>query len=188
MRKVIYSMSVSLDGFLETADHQIDWVIVDEELHTFFNEQARDSGAFLYGRRMYEIMTDYWPTADTKPGRPAFEVEYAHIWKDMPKVVFSKTLDKVAWNSRLVRDDIAGEINTLKTQPGKDLQLGGAGIAATFIRLGLIDEYQLFVNPIVLGSGTPFFPALETPIKLRLLETRRFSAGVVYLRYEAETK
>jgi dihydrofolate reductase len=184
MRKVTYSMSVSLDGFMETKDHQIDWVIVDEELHTFFNEQARASGVFLYGRRMYELMTDYWPTADTKPGRPAFEVEYAHIWKNMPKVVFSKTLDKVEWNSRLVRGDIAEEIKNLKAQPGKDLQLGGAAIASACIQLGLVDEYGLFVNPIVLGSGTPFFPALQKPMTLRLMETRRFRSGVVYLRYE----
>ncbi len=177
-------MSVSLDGFIETKDHQIDWVIVDEELHTFFNEQARESDAFLYGRRMYELMTDYWPTADTKPGCPAVEVEYARIWKNMPKVVFSKTLDKVEWNSRLVRDDIAEEIKKLKAQPGKDLQLGGADIAATCIQLGLVDEYGLFVNPILLGSGTPFFPSLQKPMSLRLMKTRTFRSGVVYLQYE----
>lgn len=188
MRKVIYSMSVSLDGFIETPNREIDWVIVDEELHTFFNDQAREQGAFLYGRRMYELMVDYWPTADTLPSRPAYEVEFARIWKNMPKIVFSKTLDKVEWNSRLVRDNIAEEITKLKAQPGKDLSLGGPTLASTFMQLGLIDEYQLFLNPVVLGSGTPFFPALRNPISLRLIETRTFGSGVVYLRYQSGGK
>jgi len=188
MRKVIYSMSVSLDGFIETPKREIDWVIVDEELHTFFNDQARDMGAFLYGRRMYELMVDYWPTADAEPSNPAYVIEYSRIWKDMPKIVFSKTLNRVGWNSRLVRDDIAGEISKLKAQPGRDLQLGGPTLAATFIQLDLVDEYQLFVNPILLGGGTPFFPALNKPINLRLIETRTFGSGVVYLRYQTGGK
>jgi dihydrofolate reductase len=162
---------------------EIDWVIVDEELHTLFNDQAREMGAFLYGRRMYEIMVDYWPTADTKLSIPAYEVEFARIWKKMPKIVFSKTLDRVEWNSRLVRDNIAEEITKLKAQPGKDLSLGGPTIASTFMQLGLIDEYQLFVNPIVLGGGTPMFPSLENKINLRLVETRTFGSGVVFLCY-----
>ena len=94
MRKLIYSMSVSLDGFVETKDHSIDWVLVDEELHTFWNEQARRMGASLYGRRMYELMAGYWPTAATMPDARPVEVEYAGIWKAMPKIVFSKTLDR----------------------------------------------------------------------------------------------
>lgn len=188
MRKVIYSMSVSLDGFIETPNRGIDWVIVDEELHTFFNDQAREMGTFLYGRRMYEIMVDYWPTADTKPSSFPYEVEFARIWKNMPKIVFSKTLDKVEWNSRLVRDNIAEEITKLKAQPGKDLSLGGPTIASTFMQLGLIDEYQLFMNPVVLGGGTPFFPTLHNPINLRLIETRAFGSGVVYLRYQTDGK
>jgi dihydrofolate reductase len=188
MRKVIYSLSVSLDGFIETPNRELDWVIVDEELHTFFNDQAREMDAFLYGRRMYELMIDYWPTADTNPSAPAFEVEFARIWKKTPKIVFSKTLDKVEWNSRLIKDNIAEEIAKLKAQPGKDLGLGGADIASTFMQLGLIDEYQLFVNPVVLGGGTPFFPALGNPIHLRLVETRTFGSGVVYLRYQLDKK
>jgi dihydrofolate reductase len=188
MRKIIYSMSVSLDGFVETANREIDWVIVDEELHTFFNDQAREMGAFLYGRRMYDLMVDFWPTADANPSNPAYVVEYARIWKDMPKVVFSKTLSKVEWNSRLVKDDIAEEITKMKALPGKDLDLGGPTIASTFIHLGLVDEYRLFVNPVVLGGGTPFFPALNHPINLQLIESRVFGSGVVYLRYQTDGK
>jgi dihydrofolate reductase len=189
VRKVIYWMSASLDGFIETPNQELDWVIVDEELHTYFNDQARELGAFLYGRRTYEMMVDYWPTADTKPSSPAYEVEFARIWKNMPKIVFSKTLDKVEWNSRLVRDNIAEEITRLKAQPGKDLGLGGANIASTFMRLGLIDEYWLYVQPVVLGGGTPFLPALDSPLNLKLLETHTFASGVVLLRYlRAEEK
>ena len=184
MRKVIYSMMVSLDGFIEGTKRNLDWHIIDEELHTFANDQAREAGAFLYGRRLYEVMVDYWPTADTKPSAPGYEVEFARIWKDKPKIVFSKTLDKVQWNSRLVRDNIAGEITRLKQQPGEDLALGGANIASTVMQLGLIDEYRPIVHPVVLGGGTPFFPPLDTPIKLRLVETRTFESGVVYLRYQ----
>ena len=187
MRKVIYSMSVSLDGFTETPDGKIDWVIVDEELHTFFNAQAREQDAFLYGRRMYELMARYWPTVDANPSNPAYMVEFSRIWKDTPKVVFSKTLKEVAWNSRLVRDDIAGEVAKLKAQPGKDLGVGGPTLAASFMRLGLIDEYQLFINPVVLGTGTPFFPELSRRIDLQLVETRTFRSGVVYVRYQQNT-
>ena len=188
MRKVIYSMSVSLDGFIETPDRKIDWVIVDEELHTFFNDQAREMGAFLYGRRMYELMADFWPTADTDPSNPAYVIEYSRIWKDMPKVVFSKTLDMVDGNSRLVRDNVVEEIRKLKAQPGKDLSVGGPGLASALIQNGLVDEYQLFVNPVVLGGGTPFFPALNKPINLQLIGSRVFGSGVVYLAYQTEGK
>ena len=184
MRRLIYSMMVSLDGFVETTNRKIDWAIVDEELHTFANEQAREEGAFLYGRRMYELMAGIWPTADADPSAPSYVAEFARIWRDLPKVVFSTTLDRVEWNSRLVRDNIAEEITRLKAQPGKELSVGGATLASAAIRLGLVDEFRPIVHPVVLGGGTPFFPALDNPINLRLLETRRFGSGVVYLRYE----
>jgi dihydrofolate reductase len=186
MRKLIYSMFVSLDGFIETRNREIDWSAPDEELHRFANDEARETGTFLYGRRLYEIMVDYWPTADTKPSAPDHEVEFARIWKRMPKLVFSKTLDKVEWNSRLVRDNIAEEIRKLKAQPGKDLAIGGPNLASTVMQLGLIDEYRLLVHPVVLGGGTPFFPALDNRINLRLIETRTFGSGVVYLRYQVQ--
>ena len=181
-------MSVSLDGFVETMSREIDWVVVDEELHTFFNEQAREMGAFIFGRRMYELMTDFWPTTDAERSNLPYIVEYAHIWKAMPKIVFSKTLDKVGWNSRLVREATAEEITKLKTQSGKNLSIGGPTLASAFIKLGLIDEYQLFLNPVILGQGMPFFPALDDPINLRLIETRKFGSGVVYLRYQPDKK
>ncbi|MBA2631149.1 MAG: dihydrofolate reductase [Thermoleophilaceae bacterium] len=184
MRKLIYSMGVSLDGFIAGPDGEIDWSVPDEELHRFHNQQARAVGAHLYGRRLYEEMT-YWETADEKPSAPEHELEFARIWKDTPKIVFSKTLEKVEGNATLVRDGVAEEVTKLKQEPGKDLAVGGAGLASTFIKLGLVDEYRLFVSPVVLGGGTPYFPALDETINLELVETRTFGPRVVYVRYQS---
>lgn len=190
-------MSVSLDGFVETPARSLDWVLIDEELHSFFNAEARAMSAFLYGRRLYELMVDYWPTAEADPAATPAMLEFARIWKDKPKIVFSRTLERVDWNSRLVRDDAAEEVARLKAQPGFDMSVGGPTLASTFMRPGpasasdlvgrgrhLIDEYRVFVHPVILGGGTPFFPALEDRIGLKLVETRTFGSGVVLLRYE----
>jgi dihydrofolate reductase len=182
MRKLIYSMGVSLDGFIAGPDGEIDWSAPDEELHRFHNQQARELGAELYGRRLYEVMR-YWETADEQPSAPEYELEFARIWKDTPKIVFSKTLEKVEGNARLARGSAAEEVARLKEQPGKDLAVGGAGLASTFMKLGLIDEYRLFVSPVILGGGTPYFPTLEERIDLRLVETKTFGSRVVYLRH-----
>ena len=183
MGRLIYSMSVSLDGFVETASRSLDWVLIDEELHAFFNAEAREMSAFLYGRRMYELMVDSWPTAEADPAAPPVVLEFARIWRDKPKVVFSRTLERVEWNSRLVGADAVGEVARLRAQPGFDMGVGGSTLAATLMQAGLIDEFRLFVHPVILGAGTPFFPALADRIGLRLLETRTFGSGVVYLRY-----
>ena len=183
MGKLIYAMSVSLDGFVESTRRSLDWAEIDEELHSFFNDQSRGISASLYGRRMYELMFGYWPAAETDPTSTPVEIEFAGIWKRIPRIVFSTTLDDVDTGSRLVRSDPAEEVARLKAQPG-DMDLGGPTLASTLMRAGLIDEYRLFVHPIILGAGTPFFTALDTRIPLRLLETRTFGSGVVYLRYE----
>jgi dihydrofolate reductase len=183
-RKLIYSMGVSLDGFIAGPDGDIDWSAPDEELHRFHNQQMRDLGAHLLGRRLYEVMA-YWETADENPSTPDHELEFARIWKDMPRIVFSKTLEKVEGNARLVRDGVAEEVATLKEQPGQDLAVGGAGLASTLMKLGLVDEYRLFVSPVVLGGGTPYFPALDGRIDLKLVETQTFGSRVVYVRYRA---
>ncbi len=186
MSRVIYSMMVSLDGFVARPNGDLDWVNINEELHTFANEQADEMGTFLYGRRLYELMAGYWPTADLNPSTPAVEIEYARIWRDKPKIVFSKTLEQVAWNATLMRDVVADEITRLASQPGNDLQIGGPNLAASFMRLGLIDEYRPIVHPVVLGRGIPFWPKSDTTLRLRLVETRTFASGVVYLRYKRE--
>jgi dihydrofolate reductase len=186
MRNLIYSMMVSLDGFIEDSHHSLEWVIIERELHQFINDQQASTGVFLYGRRLYETMAAYWPTADQDPNATDFSLEWQQIWLAMPKIVFSKTLEKVDWNSRLVKDDPVEEVRRLKAQPGKDLSVGGASVAGVLMKHGLIDEVQLFVMPVILGSGTPFFPTLDQSIKLRLIETRTFSSGAVFLRYLKE--
>jgi dihydrofolate reductase len=182
MRKVIYTMLVSLDGFIEGPNRELDWHLIDEEFHKFVNDQQSEFDTYLCGRRMYEVML-YWETADSNPSASAYELEFARIWQKTPKIVFSKTLEQVQGNARLVRDNVAEEVMKLKEQPGKDMDLGGANIASALIQLGLIDEYRLFVQPVVLGRGTPFFPVANNPINLQLVETRTFGSGVVYLRY-----
>ena len=134
---------------------------------------------------MYELMAAYWPTAESDPDATAPERDFARIWLATPKIVFSSTLPSVDWNSRLVRGDIGHELARLRTEFDGDLDVSGAAIAGAFIRRGLVDEYRLLVHPIILGAGTPFFPALDTPLDLRLTEQRRFESGVVYLGYEA---
>jgi dihydrofolate reductase len=184
MRKVVYSLNVSLDGFIEDSNGSLDWSTPDEELHRFFNEQEREFDFQLYGRQIYETMAAYWTTAHTNPSAPAYEIEYARIWQSIPKIVFSKTLQQVGENARLVRDNIAEEVRALKAQPGKDMAVCCAGLAASFLRLDLIDEYRPVVHPVVLGGGKPMFPALDKMIRLRLIETRRFGNGAVLFRYQ----
>lgn len=181
-RRLIYSMGVSLDGYIAGPDGGFDWAAPDEELHGFHNEQTRELGVHLCGRRLYETML-YWEGAEQNPGLGAIELEFARIWQDLPKLVFSTTLDRVQGNARLAEGGLAEELARLKGEPGKDLAVGGAGLAAAAAQLGLIDEYRLFVSPVVVGGGTPFFPALDEQINLELVETRTFGSRVVYLRY-----
>lgn len=182
MTKLIYSIGVSLDGFIAGRGGEIDWSAPDEELHRFHNDQTRELGAHLLGRRLYEVMT-YWETADEDPSAPEHELEFARIWKELPKVVFSTTLERVEGRSRLAKGSVAEEVAALKAQTPKDLAVGGAGLAATCSELRLIDEYRLYVSPVVLGGGTPCFPALADRIDLELVETRTFGSRVVYVRY-----
>lgn len=185
-RALVYSMGVSLDGFVAGPDREIDWAAPDDELHRFHNEQTRAVDAHLLGRRLYEEML-YWETAgDERAEEPELggpELEFAAIWKRLPKVVFSRTLDRVAGNASLASDDLAVEVAKLKEQPGGgDLAIGGAGLAAEAIELDLVDEYRPFVSPVVLGGGTPYLPR-GVRLDLELLETRTFASRVVYLRY-----
>jgi len=174
-------MGVSLDGFIAGPKGEIDWSAPDEELHRFHNQHARETGAELYGRRLYEEMR-FWETAEERTSDEHM-LEFARLWKETPKVVFSRTLKRVEGNARLVKGDPVEEITRLKEEPGKDLAVGGAGLASTCIEAGLVDEFRLFVSPVVLGGGTPFFPPLEERIELSLVETRTFASRVIYARY-----
>jgi dihydrofolate reductase len=184
MRKVVLMMSVSLDGYIEGPNREIDWHVVDDELHRHFNEQLSTMGAFLNGRVTYELMAGFWPTADKDPSSTEPMVEFARIWRDMPKIVYAKTLERADWNTTLVRDVIPEEVMELKAQPGGDLALGGADLAAAFMRHDLIDEYRIYVHPVLIGRGKPLFQPPDTRIDLRLAETRAFGDGVVLLRYQ----
>lgn len=184
MRKIVLQMVVSLDGYIEGPNRELDWHLVDEELHDHFNRQLGAMGAFLMGRPMYELMAKFWPTADQDPLAPRPMIEFAAIWRDMPKFVYSRTLERADWNSTIVRDVVPEQIEELKARPGGDLSLGGAGLTAVFMRYGLIDEYRLYVVPVVLGNGKPLFPPGTPKTDLQLTETRPFGNGVALLRYQ----
>jgi dihydrofolate reductase len=182
MGRLIYSMGVSLDGFIAAPGDEIDWTAPDPELFGFHTERVRELGAHICGRRLYETMV-YWETADREPGVGEPELEFARIWQALPKVVFSTTLDRVEGNTRLAQAGPAEELARLREAGGGDIGIGGAGLAAAFAKLDLIDEYGLFVYPVVLGAGTPFFPSLDRRLELELVETRTFGARIVYERY-----
>jgi dihydrofolate reductase len=183
MRKVIFLMIVSLDGYIETPDHSLDWTIADDELLAWFNERMRSFEAIVYGRRLYELMNAYWPTAESDPAATGPMVEFARIWNAKPKVVVSSSMQEAPAGWRLTSGDPETILEELRRDFSGDLEIGGPTLAAGFIRRGLVDEYELVVHPVILGGGTPFFPDLERPAGLRLLETRRFSSGAVYLGF-----
>jgi dihydrofolate reductase len=183
MGRIVMPVSVSLDGFHEDSDGGLDWQIIDEELHEHFNTELARMSAFLDGRVSYELMVRYWPTADEDPANPPAVAAFAGIWRDMPKVVYSRTLPEVAWNSRIVREVVPAEVRAMADGAPGDLALGGARLAATFRRHGLVDEYRLYVHPVVLGKGTPLFDPADGPVRLTLAGTRTFGSGVVLLRY-----
>jgi dihydrofolate reductase len=178
-------MNVSLDGYVETPDHDLGWAKVDDELHAWFNEHERNTVAVLYGRRLYETMAAYWPTAESDPNATEVMREFGRIWNAKPKIVFSSTLRNVVGNSRLVSGDVGEVLDRLRGEFSGDLSVGGPKLASAFIARGLIDEYRLVIHPVLLGSGTRFFPPLDEMVELRLLQTRRFASGALYLGYAA---
>ena len=183
MRDVIYIGSISVDGYIGAPDGDSEWVVPDPELHRHFNELEGSIGAHLYGRRMYELMAGFWPTADVQSAAPDYIVDYARIWRAMPKVVFSKTLARVDWNAELVRGDALEAVARLKQQPGKSLSVGGSVLATALAQGGLIDEFRFYVMPTIVGAGTPSFPTLSKHIDVKLVEVRQFTSGAVLLRY-----
>ncbi len=184
MGRLIYLMNVSLDGFITDAAGSLEWSRVDEEVLGWFNDESRATEVFLYGRRLYETMAAYWPTAESDPAATPAMLEFARIWAAKPKVVFSRSLQRVIPGHRLVRgDDVVDELAKLRAEFVGDMSVGGATLAAAFVERGLVDEYRLAIHPVVLGGGTPFWPRVMAPIELELLETRRSASGVVFLRY-----
>jgi dihydrofolate reductase len=183
MGKIVLMMSVSVDGYIEGPDREIDWHMVDDELHRDFNEQLGAMGAFLSGRVTWELMAEFWPTADQDPASTAPMVEFSSIWRDTPKIVYSRTLREAGWNTTVVREVVPEEVRQLKAQPGGDLALGGADLAATFMAMDLVDEYRIYVHPVRIGRGKPLFGPSDTRTQLQLAGTRAFGNGVVLLHY-----
>ncbi|HZE39237.1 MAG TPA: dihydrofolate reductase family protein [Stackebrandtia sp.] len=183
MRKLVYSFGVSLDGYIDGPNRSLDWSTPGAELHRFYNGQAADTGVELYGRRLYELMYAFWPTAHLDPDASEEVLEFARVWRSTPKLVYSSTLSDVADGATLMREDPVDTVARLKAESGKDIAVGGAGLAAGLIRAGLVDEFRMVVFPVILGGGTPYFPKLEAPLRLREAETREFPGGERYLRY-----
>jgi dihydrofolate reductase len=182
MNGVVFMISISLDGYFEGLDHGLEWQSVDGELHAHFNGWLGDATAFLEGRVTWEMMAAHWPTADADPDESPEVREFAPIWRDKPKYVFSRTLEEAGWNTTIVREVDRAQILALTRQHGGTLVVGGPTLAAEFSALDLINEYRFYVHPVLLGDGhRPFAGPPST--ELTLEETRTFGSGVVMLRY-----
>jgi dihydrofolate reductase len=176
MRKLILWDMVTLNGLFEGPDHDISWFVFEDELENYIRETQAAADTLLFGRVTYEMMASYWPSA---------EGWIADFMNGVEKIVFSRTLSKADWNNtKLLKRDVAGEVAKLKKAPGNDIFVfGSADLSATLIEEGLVDEYRLGINPVVLGEGVPFFKAGMKRVNLRLLETRPLKSGVVILHY-----
>jgi len=181
MRKVIVSNYLTLDGFFAGPDGELDWFVWDGEIADYMKKQFATIDTMLFGRVTYQLMENYWPAARPPEEDPVI----IEAMNSLPKVVFSRTLETVGWhNSRLVRDNIGGEIAKMKQEPGRDMVIFGSGtIVSACTQSGLIDEYRMFVNPVVLGRGRPLFTGLDRRIRLKLFGSGIFQCGVVLLRY-----
>ncbi len=186
MRKMIFQNMVSVDGYFEGANQEIDWHNVDAEFNEYAIDLLHHVDALIFGRITYQLMANYWPTPAARRDDPIV----AELMNSLPKIVFSRTLSKVEWqNSRLLKENLEGEIKALKQQQGKDLVIfGSSNLALTLIPLGLIDEIRLFIAPIVLGNGNPIFKGLKARLPLKLVKTQTFRSGNVLLYYQPATK
>jgi dihydrofolate reductase len=182
--EVVVWMSISIDGYMEGPERQIDWHAVDEELHTYFNDRIRQAGALLGGRVTHQLMESFWPEADQDPEIPQVMKEFAGIWRDKPKIVYSTTLEEAGWNTTIVREVVPGEVRALKSVYEGDLIVGGGRLATSFAERDLIDEYCIYIHPVILGDGVSLLDAPYRPVQLTLIETRVFGNGVVMLRYQ----
>jgi dihydrofolate reductase len=182
MARLIYSAIASLDGYVEDEQGRFDWAAPDEEVHAFVNDQERSIGTYLYGRRMYETMV-FWETVSTGRDQPETSRDFAQIWRAAEKIVYSRTLETLSSaRTRLERDFDPAVIRQLKQSSGRDLTVGGAELAGQAIAAGLVDECHLFLGPVVVGGGKRALPA-GVRTQLELLDERRFTSGVVHLRY-----
>jgi dihydrofolate reductase len=186
MAKLIYSVLSSLDGYIADENGNFDWAAPDEEVHTFVNDLERPVGTYLYGRRMYEVMVA-WETPDTFADQRPVMLDFAELWQAADKVVYSRTLEEVSSaRTRIERAFDPDAVRQMKASAGRDITVGGPGLAAQAFRAGLVDECQLFLTPIIVGGGKRALPD-KARVKLELLDERRFGNGVVYLGYRTIT-
>jgi dihydrofolate reductase len=179
-------MYVTLDGYFEGPNKELDWFVWDDKMAKYSIDLLNTVDAILFGRVTYQLMAGYWPTPSAASEDPVITEKM----NSLPKIVFSKTLEKVGWsNTRLVKGDVEGELSQLKQQPGKDMVIfGSSDLAASLTQFGLIDEYRIIVNPVVLGSGKPFLKGINGKLNLKLVKTKAFSSGNVILFYQPENK
>jgi len=182
---LIYSMSVSVDGFIADREGAFSWSVPNEEQFRFHTAQARELGGILLGRRLYETML-VWET-DPSMRDSELDAAFADVWCAIPKVVFSHTLDSVQGSARLAEASLAEEVAAALDATDQDVAVGGAGLAAQAIELRLVDELRMFRHPVVVGGGTPFLPPVTDDIALELIETRTFGSRVIYERYGLQT-
>ena len=187
MASLIYSAIASLDGYIADKDGNFDWAKPDEEVHSFINDLERPVGTHLLGRRMYEVLA-YWDDPPALDEQPSCVQEFAEIWQAADKVVYSRTLEKarIGSRTRIEREFDPEAVRRLKSESDRDLAIGGPDLAAQAIRAGLVDEYLMFVVPVVVGAGKPALPH-DVRIELDLVEERRFRNGTVFLRYRTRT-
>ncbi len=186
LAKLIYSAITSLDGYVADKNGNFDWSVPDEELHTFVNDLERPVGTYLYGRRLYEVM-QFWETAHTLANQPPFIQDFAEIWQAADKVVYSRTLDKVSSARTRIEPEFDPEaVRQMKARAERDITVGGPHLAAQAVKAGLVDEYHLFLTPVVVGGGNPALPD-NVHVNLELIDERRFGNGVVHLHYCTKT-
>jgi len=178
---LIFSMSVSVDGFIADREGGFEWTIPSDELFRFHTEQVRELGGFLLGRKLYEAM-QVWET-DPSLREEESGAAFADAWSTIPKIVFSRTLDRVEGNARLAKASLAEEAAAALEATDKDVAIGGAGLAAAAVELGLVDELRIFRYPVVVGGGTPFLPPVTEDVPLDLIETKTFGSRVIFERY-----
>ncbi len=184
MRKLNFLVHTSIDGHIDGPNGEFDWPRMGPELSAYSHALNDQVDTFLYGRVVWDMMSSFWPHAESMSTDP-HDLTFAPVWRETPKIVFSRTLEKADWNTRVISGDLADEVTTLKAAPGKDLLLtGGSQLAAALTALGLIDEYHVFVHPVSLGGGKPLFQPTGDRTKLRLVETGTFDSQVVLLRYQ----
>lgn len=189
MSKIIMSIPVSLDGYIEGPNHELDWVIADDELHDFYTALLKNAALLLYGRVTYQLMASYWPTATEDPTIPKSMVRFANALNPMPKIVFSKTLKDASWNTRVKKILKPDEIRKIKSEADEDILLGGgAAIIQAFIAHGLVDEFQLVVQPVVIGEGKSLFHGVKDRLKLDFQWSKPFSSGAIALCYHLDGK